>query len=287
MPADLIAYPRLALKRARSRLGLAWAAREARAIVASYPKSGRTWLRFILSNYLAEVHDLGIDVDLASMFALVPNMAGDDQRGVGAWRRVGLPNGIPLTLVTHERYSRRKARELPVVLMVRNPLDVLVSSYFHRSRHRRQFAGELREFLRDERYGLPDVIAYHNGWAEGLAGHRHLVLSYEDLSAEPVSATSRVVEFLGWPLQAPAVASAVARSTFERMRDLEQATRIPGHSYDVRDADSLRMRQGKVGGHSGVLSGEDVLAAREMLRSGLTPTGKSLLSAYATVWEPS
>lgn len=284
MPAELTAYPRLALKRAVSRFKLARSEREAQAILASYPKSGRTWLRFILSNYLNEVHGLALDVDLVTMFGLIPNRAGDDRRGVGAWRRTGRPLGLPLLLVAHERYTRQMVRGLPVVMMVRNPLDVLVSSYFHRTRHRRQFTGDVQVFLRDETYGLPALIAYHNAWGEGLLAHRHLVLSYEELYGNSVATTGRVVAFLGWPVREEALAAAVDRSTFARMRELEQSMRIPGHSYDMDDEASLRMRSGKVGGHAGTIGDADRLTIAETLRGGLTAAGAELLSAYSSVW---
>ena len=35
-----------------------------RRLVCGYPKTGRTWLRFMMANALAEDHGLGIDIDL-------------------------------------------------------------------------------------------------------------------------------------------------------------------------------------------------------------------------------
>lgn len=219
------------------------------------------------------------------MFTVIPNMAGDDQRGVGAWRQVGRRNGVPLMMVAHEPYSRTMVRALPVVFLVRNPLDVLVSSYFHRSRHRQQFAGDVAAFLRDERYGVPAFVAYHNAWGAGLAGHRHLVVSYEDLHADARASTGRIVTFLGWPLNELKLATAVRRSSFEQMRELEQTTLIPGHSYDVQDVDSRRMRKGKVGGYGDVLGDDECLTIAAMLRTDLTPDGKKILEAYSAIWQ--
>jgi len=41
--------------------------------VASYPKSGRTWLRFFLACYFQKLYKLDIDLDLKTMFSLLPN----------------------------------------------------------------------------------------------------------------------------------------------------------------------------------------------------------------------
>src|SRR3546814_9424585 len=43
------------------------------AFLTSYPKCGRTWLRYLLSHYLAETVGLGFQPDLVSTFRILPN----------------------------------------------------------------------------------------------------------------------------------------------------------------------------------------------------------------------
>src|SRR3546814_14117862 len=42
------------------------------AFLTSYPKCGRTWLRYLLSHYLAETVGLGFQPDLVSTFRILP-----------------------------------------------------------------------------------------------------------------------------------------------------------------------------------------------------------------------
>ena len=60
-------------KRGAREVVLAARARGTDGFIASFPKSGRTWLRFILANYLNRLLSLGLELDLRSMFGLIPN----------------------------------------------------------------------------------------------------------------------------------------------------------------------------------------------------------------------
>src|SRR3546814_696322 len=55
------------------------------AFLTSYPKCGRTWLRYLLSHYLAETVGLGFQPDLVSTFRILPNFDCDPVRGVPAF----------------------------------------------------------------------------------------------------------------------------------------------------------------------------------------------------------
>jgi hypothetical protein len=50
----------------------------ATGFLCSYPKSGRTWIRFALANLLTSIHHLDRSVDLGSLFELLPNMDGHE-----------------------------------------------------------------------------------------------------------------------------------------------------------------------------------------------------------------
>lgn len=264
-------------RRVSNRISLGMAAASADAFLASYPKSGRTWFRFILANYFSIAAGLGRDVTLHSMFAIVPNFATDEARGIPAFQFREKRPDVPLILVSHNSYRWRVFLSRPVIFMVRDPRDVMVSAYFHATRHKHRYANDISSFLRDPREGLPRLIRYINGWATGLEGHRHLLLSYEHLSAEPETATAGVLRFLGRPVDVQAVAQAVERSRFDVMRDLERREGLPAHSYDTSDDEALRMRRGKPGGFADYLTRADLGFIENTLAAGLIPAAKALL----------
>src|SRR3546814_10093390 len=64
-------------RRLRDEPPLRLAAARADAFLVSYPKSGRTWLRYLLSCYFAESAKLGFEPDLTSTFRILPNFDRD------------------------------------------------------------------------------------------------------------------------------------------------------------------------------------------------------------------
>lgn len=130
----------------------------------------------------------------------------------------------------------------------------MVSAYFHAQRQKHRFAGSLEEFLTHRDLGLPAFIKYLNGWAERLKYHRHIIVSYEQLSSNSEFSIARILEFLECPYNARRLVAALDCSSFDRMQAQERREGIPGHHYDRGDTEALRMRKGKVGGFSDYLS---------------------------------
>ncbi len=252
--------------------------RGASALLISYPKSGRTWLRYLISRYLNDVYALGETVTLTSMFRITPNWDLDPQRGLSAFGFADKP-GVPLVASTHRSWRRSFERTgLPVLVMVRDPRDVMVSAYFHHTKHKGRLETDIASFLRRPDYGVADLVQYLNGVAGGVAGRRCLIVAYEQLSAEPVTTATAVIDFIGAKLHPALIADAVAASRFAAMREAEQATGIPGHDYDRADPDSLRMRKGVAGGWRGHLSADDSGFIEAECRRTLTPAAIAMLA---------
>jgi alcohol sulfotransferase len=265
----------LSLRYAVARLRLWQIARSTDAFLISYPKSGRTWLRFLLSNYFAIANHLETPVTLHTMFSVVPNFALDSVRGVPAFRFAGQ---IPRIDVSHFSFHPILFRDRPVVILVRDPRDVVVSSYFHAARHKHRFTGSIEEFVLDEKQGLPKLVDYLNGWAGGLDGRRHHVVSYEMLASDPQGTLEDVLTFLGVRIDEQALRQAIEASSFSAMREREMAEGIPAHDYDMSDDESLRMRRGKTGGYVDYLSSQTIGVIDAYCRQKLSPRAKRLLA---------
>jgi len=269
--------PRTAWRRVANAAGLALYANRIGAVLVSYPKSGRTWFRFILSSYLSRAFDLEFTPDLHSMFRVMPNFDMDPARGLPAFGFARHQPRPPLVAISHLPYSRNRFRSYPAVLMVRDPRDVMVSSYFHATRHKHRFHGGITEFLNDPEQGITSLTRYLNGWASGLRSRRHVVVSYEDLSRDPQAETARVLAFLQVEVNPRLVAEAVEAARFQNMQALEQVAGLPGHDYDRGDNESLRMRRGKVGGFADYLTAEQVRLVEATCDRELTAEAKAIL----------
>jgi hypothetical protein len=269
--------PRLAWRRVVKTANMALYPERIDAVLVSYPKSGRTWFRFILSSYLARAFDLKITPDLHSMFSVMPNFDSDPVRGLPAFAFGKHQPRPPLVPVSHLPYSRLRFRSYPAILMVRDPRDVMVSSYFHATRQKHRFSGDLGGFLKDPEQGTASLTRYLNGWSAGLQYRKHIVVSYEKLTSDPHGETSKVLAFLGVKVMPQLLTEAVEAANFKNMRELEQATGLPGHDYDRNDNESLRMRRGKVGGFADYLSDEQISLIDHTCRRELTQQARTIL----------
>ena len=199
-----------------------------RAAVISHPKSGRTWLRVMLDQIgIGDVRfSHAGSTEEASLTA--DRLAG----GLGWW-------------------SRKR-----ILLLIRDPRDTVVSFYFQATRRSHVYSGAFKDFLRDPRFGIERVIQFNLIWLRQR--HRFatfVLLSYEDLHADPCAALRKAAEFLtGRELRTPDIQRAVRACSFDAMHGLEMSgagaakwgVRLtPG---DAADPESFKTRRGVVGG---------------------------------------
>jgi hypothetical protein len=183
--------------------------------IVSYPKSGNTWLRFLVGNLICPDEPIN--------FANIETRVPDIYRNSDAELR-GLPG--PRILKSHECFDPRYTK---VIYVVRDPRDVAVSYYhyhlkqrwievgFHRERFIRRFvAGDLR-------YG--SWGANVNSWLRAAHDHHPslLVLQYERLLTQPELEVEKIARFLNANTSEPDLARVIELSSADHMRRLEKA----------------------------------------------------------------
>lgn len=263
--------PKRVLKKANDVRALRSQAQDADAFMSSYIKSGRTWLRYIFSHYINETRDLGIEMDLVTMFKVVPNFATDDLRGFPAFKAQQFNDDVPLVLVTHRLYNPFLFGKRPIIFLVREPRDVMVSAFFHAVHHKKTFDGDMDQFLIDDQYGLPAFIRFHNEWAPTLKSLPSVTIRYEDLQEDTAAACRKVFSYLNWEIDEAALARAIELSSFEQMQKVEVRVGIPGHDYDRNDENSRRARKGIVGGYKSELTSAQSKLVEQKLIEDLSP----------------
>jgi Sulfotransferase domain len=249
-------------------------------VIVSFGKSGRTWLRVMLSRVyqvrhgLAQRHLLAFD----NLHNKVPE--------------------IPRIFFTHDNYlkdyskqSEQKVlyRNKKVILMVRDPADVAVSQYFQwkfRMTNRKKKINNypedgqdvsLYDFVMMPACGLPKIIDFMNGWARELGNIKNLmVIRYEDLRADPQDMLRRVLEFIGTPATLAELQEAVAFASIENMRMLEQKRVfwLSGRRMLAKDRsnpDTYKVRRAKVGGYRDDFTPEQLASIDAMVEKRLLP----------------
>lgn len=225
-----------------------------------YPKTGNTWWRYMLGCYAQEAYGLA-----------EPPLFDEFDR-LGRARRAG---DLPGITFTHEPLETvgQTARDLTpanvvdpfdgkrVVLLVRHPLDALVSSW-HQARLRNEppYEGDLRSFLEHPVHGLEKLVRFYGLWEGAHAAELPVALvRYEDAREDTAAELERVLGFLGVDSpRADAVAAAVERASFANMQALEHSGREPHYASsglgmfatgERSNADAFHVRRGKVGGY--------------------------------------
>jgi hypothetical protein len=215
---------------------------------------------------------------LTTTFRVLPNFDRDPVRGINAFAGNVADPRLPVIYVSHLPFQQRLFLDRPVVFLIRDPRDVIVSAYFHATRHKNRFAGDIAAFLDEQTYGLPALVRYLNGWGNGLANRPHHLISYEHMLAEPVAAVGGLLRFLGVEVSPQILVRAIAAAQFDRMQVEERGTGIPGHDYDRNDDQSLRMRSGKAKAFGQWLTPEQAEEVIDRLRAQLNPQAKALIA---------
>ncbi|MFZ1919686.1 MAG: sulfotransferase domain-containing protein [Terriglobales bacterium] len=202
--------------------------------LVSYPKSGNTWVRFLLANLIYPNENVGF----ANINRLLPAPGVLSKRFLNKLPR-------PRILKSHEPFDVRFRK---VIYLVRDPRDVAISEY-HFDRKKRYIAADmtLEQFIKPFIAG--DTSSYGSWWehAASWIGPRcgnpaFLLVRYEDLLADPAGETAKIAEFLGIHADEGRLKTAVERSSADRMRKLEKqdADKWTGTKNTVQDIPFVR-----------------------------------------------
>lgn len=276
--------------------------------LASYPKSGNTWLRAFLANLL-ENGSRPVAINDLPRYAFGDNnllhyrdLTGRDPASLTSAEIAALRPRI------HEWFARSQEREVFVkthnamlrvegeplitpsatagaIYVVRNPFDLAVSF----SHHYRLPLQKAVDGLCDEKFMLlaadNHASQYLGSWAThvrswqnapGLTQHR---LRFEDMVCAPTETFGAVAQFLGFPPDPERLRKAIAFSRFEELAGQEQA----GGFVEARSDDLAFFRQGRIGVWRDVLSDPQVRQLIDALGPVLVELGYATDAGRLTI----
>lgn len=226
--------------------------------LVSYPKSGNTWLRAFLTNYLG---DSGKPADINHLQAgqhVTSRDLFDEWTGIDStdltWEEIEHYRPLmyeqmaadikfdgPFFTKIHDAYTyngdRRpifpKKATAGVIYIIRNPLDV-AASYAH---HENKGVDEIIELMASDTHAMlsnKEILYDHlpmkllswsshvNSWT-GISGELDIhVVRYEDMAAKPEAAFAGVIDFSGMDVDRQKVRNAIEFTRFERMQAQEK-----------------------------------------------------------------
>ena len=218
--------------------------------LASYPKSGNTWVRIFLANYLAnktdalpinQAHRFTIgdsDVKLFARVAGGPLDVSDMGHTVQLRDRVLASiagNGSDVNLVkTHNR--RADGWGVPLIppqytrsaiYIMRNPLDMVLSYARHYGETHEQATESI---CRCDNGISPDeshVAQFLGSWQDhvdswtGFAPYPTLVLKYEDMLSDPEDSFGKVIRHFGMEPDPARLKKAIRHASFKELQKQE------------------------------------------------------------------
>ena len=273
--------------------------------LASYPKSGNTWLRAVLANYRrekdgpADINHLGSPIaSRRHEFDEITGVESSDLTGEeidalrpAVYRHLAAHSSDALPQKIHDAYTPAL---IPTdatrssIYIIRNPLDVAVSYANHLGisiDRTISWMGDEEYTLAAGRRNLPNQLrqrllswsGHALSWIDQSAFPLHVV-KYEDMSLRPYETFAAALDFAGLALDATRLERAIENSTFEKLQLQEEA-----HGFEERPSTAgVFFRQGRPGGWRDVLDAEQAERivrdhAEVMRRFGyLTETGKPL-----------
>ena len=258
-----------------------YARRNTDVYMISYPKCGRTWLRMMVGRAISVHFSLPDDEDVLFL----------------RWDTKNHPD-LPKIAVIHDdrpmlktpqelSTSKKKYKNKDVIFLVRDPRDVIVSSYFEKKKRgdlfgenpyesrASSFEGSLDEFIAQKVGGFETILAYYNIWAQNRSVPKgFLLVRYEDVHANARHELGRVLKFLGLEeIGQNTIKQSVEFSSFKSMRRMESEGKFQTgilNPADETDQESYKTRKGVVGGFKEYLTANQIDALNEKMQSTLS-----------------
>jgi len=254
--------------------------------LASFPKSGNTWLRLLLANYLDQYSSDGVAVNELNFGRQASSRVIFDEWSViessdlttdeanlqwpDVYRALAANSSDLVFLKTHQAWVKNQASEpvfpadvtAAVLYIVRDPLDVAASMAPHMNISLRRAVG----FMCDNAFVLGGIGIAGGGrfpervlsWSSHVrswldSGLPLVLIRYEDLKTDTEGVFARVMAALESSPDPERIQRAVEHTAFER---LQQQERRSGFA-ERRSERGLFFRGGRIGDGRRVLAAAD------------------------------
>jgi Sulfotransferase domain len=210
----------------------------------SYPKSGRSWIRYILHllalEKLIHFHHDGCEFSD--------------------------PARPPLALDFAARL-RSCSNSGRIVYLRRDPHDVMVSLYFQikgRMRDVFDFPGDISAFIRDEYFGAANLLEFDRQWRELCRRGLALCISYEECHEDIAGVIRKILTWYDLNASDQELQVACEAATLSKMRAVELSGKF-GEPWLLPRNGATKTRRGIVGGYADSLPAADITFLEQLL----------------------
>lgn len=248
--------------------------RDVQNFIISFPKCGRTWLRTIIGRIFQKHY--GLEESEIMYLTSAP---------------IECEGRIPVAMAYHDQHphhrkkgqiSNQKSRYegKNIILMVRNPDDVLLSLYYHMKFRAKNTKLDKSEFVREK---VGSLIDYYNTWVDNKEFfNRFDIVVYKKLHSDPVGEIKKVLRVFcpNEKISDAVIEEAIDYSSFSKMRKYEKENRFKDQTLKRLDSDSrsFKTRKGVVGSAKKELKKSDHEYIEKVVEKYLCKEIKGLLA---------
>ncbi len=248
------------------------------AFIISYPKSGNTWLRYMIACLLHPQDD----IKLGQLDALLPDIHASGHDELSAFPGTRL-------FKAHDCFDPRCRK---VIYIVRDPRDVAISSYYFSIKHGFldkdcPIGDYLKQFCHSDR-------TIFGNWQENVGswvGARRpdpdfFLLRYEDMLDDPQKALADVADHLGWQYSDDQIRKAAVAGRCKWTQQLEIPENKGRHQERDDTSELLFMRSDEHGQWKNELDAKDIAHIESCWGRLMTELGYELTTPAGTTIGP-
>jgi hypothetical protein len=221
--------------------------------LCTYPKSGTTWLAFLIAQVLKQNEDEQLDLKSVDKYVPDVNLQYAKRGSLAEF----LQFADPRFFRCHAAYDRCLPR---VIYVLRDPRDVMLSYWHYKRFLSKDFSLSLGQYLQSDDHWPCQWDEHVASWLMPRSHPALLVVKYEQIHAQTADVLRGVLDFAGMKCPVDALARAVEAARFHRMRAAEEKFGVHGKAGDQNER---FMRKGRSGSWRDEMSREDVRILEE------------------------
>lgn len=183
-------------------------------ILATFPKSGTTWFRFVIANIISLLEFDGMIVDYHILNGSM-RCSYDSFDFPKIWSQ-----SLPRFFATHKEFNKRKFGKNRSIYLYRNPGDVMVSFFEYRKhlKGNKKYTSSFKSFIRDENLGIDAWCKNFLSWFDNSSTR----ITYEKIKEDACGVFRHIFENLNIKgVSNEVIKEAVKLSSFEKIKNME------------------------------------------------------------------
>ncbi len=203
----------------------------------SYPKSGRTWIRFILV-------ELGVSKKIHFHHDTFEFNDGAKPK---------------LNFEIDERIKKYSVND-KIIYLERDPKDVMVSLYHQitgRFKDFFKYEGSISDFIRDDYFGAENLAKFRYIWNTVVKQKSFLKITYEECHDDLSAVIIKILNYYELEIDKNKIEEAVKKASFDNMKNIERSQSFSQPWLRPRN-NAYKVREGKVGSYKNYLSKKDI-----------------------------